>query len=1687
MHASNRGRLDKSIQEVVDILDVPGRTDPKIDIYGLLYSSLKSPRSGPWLVILDNADDERMFDKSGKSVSSFIPHSGHGALLMTTRSRRAALTTCEPQNVLEVTAMSPDEAVCLLLSRLTHSPSKEESYDLVKILDCIPLAISQAGAYIEMQSTDCRTYLRLLEENESSILNEDFNDLRRDAEVPNSIIATWRISFELILETSPEAIELLSLMSLLDRQGIPRSLLEEGYARKLGWTLEDFINARAVLLGFHLVYVEREADTFTIHRLVQLSTQAWLSANSTLLDWQHWALLIVQQRFPAFEAHNYLAAAAELIPHAEAILRWTLGSTEDLESLAALEMDVYNYEFYAGRYSKAEKHARRLLKLTYQLYSDEGHPSHLALKKFVMQALLQQGLYQSSCEIMEDIPNAMDDTECVTIKAAILQGQGKYEETEALLRAKFSELSRIIRIAESGPLDESAATYLKDEVNWAAANTFGLVLAEQGKLSQAIVLQRALLLVLGSSGMGGSGLQESMLSINGRANLALSLFRKGKGEEASQLCREVYEKSRTRLGNDHPLTLLTHNNVTMMWVIKSVGREKDRRELEFGARSCAEILGQTHPTTLLIRLNLAQILSGQARYGEAETLVKNITEETLYSYGPQHPLYVLSMSLWTNLLSREKLYSEAQETLDLLRPAIKKLGPSHLATLAAQTAQIRLLLATRRPLEAETQCREILGLLEKTHGRTSRLIIVTLALLATILRDQGKDLEAQGLEEDILATYESETDPQAQELQDTEKGELLLQQGNASEAEAIFDVIFKRRQRELGEDHSDTLHAMRCYANALKACRRFEEAERLYREEIERRERVYGGFEHSTLIAKNNLAVWFYEQKRYEEGEVLLTRVLQAELEKLGPSNPDYITTAQNLILNLISQKKFAECENLGREVHEQRIHRYGARHEETATSMAHLAEILWGLEKHREAEILDRQSLSLRESIFGPEHSIFLRGKNNLAVSLIDNCENKNGSLAEAKVLLEEVVTVRRRTLPPTHEDLLVSIGNLASASMQLRQLEDAETLYREVVDRRLDVLGELHERTLYAQKSLADVLWLTPKKAEAESLERRSMNGMEKLFGSIHDVTLVAKNNLALNLTNNMDGHDNWFTEAETLLAEVIAVQRNSLPPTDERLLVPIFNLGVLYEKGEMYAECERLFREVMEKRLASLGAVHELTISSFRRLADSLWALERFLEAEELQKKILDSAEQLLGPHHRSSLAAKHNLAFKLKKHHAQDSEKLRQAETLFRDVLRAKQMESSLDFESLLMTLQELIATVEALGEEQSALEFRQVRTETRLKFIASLLGIDKYDVGAISNACHVRKGAAEKLTVSIIKQLAHASVDFGNSGRYSEALKFLEILTEWFVESDLRESEVLIIVEPLTDTLCVNGLHAGVIRLRQFWTHAMMDRLGTDDQLTLFHRYRLALHLNDFAAKFTEAEEIYRDIYQRRERLNGSEHLDTLVSLHNLASAVRKNGRLVESLQILRDVYSRGSSLLGRDHPLTLSSLGAVACCLHDLGQWQEALRINEEVLAMQRKICDEGDLAVIQTKGNLAFRYCCAGRHDKAAALQREVSESRQRALGDKHIDTLTALSELGVEHIHMADFKKALDLLQKAYKGRVDVLGAMHRDTLASQGDIAMCLSKMDLHEEAAELGEQALDSKRASMDETDPAYHFP
>ncbi|KAF5576332.1 kinesin light chain [Fusarium pseudoanthophilum] len=293
VHASSKPRFEEAYRAIAQRMKLPKRDEPSTDILSLVRDWLQNDESGSWLMIVDNADDVNLFYPKGideRPLASFLPKVQHGAILVTSRSLDVAeRLTGSRKNIFQVSSMDEAQGLHLIRNKLTVSFEHDAAVELLQVLDYIPLAITQAAAYINRRSPreSVETYLKSFQESDQkrkSLLEVDLGDLRRDETVSNSVITTWQVTFERIRQEKPSAANFLSFMSLFDHKGIPEFALHyyNGKLKHREDKAAGFEDDLDVLRSYSLVYVTANRDIFELHATVQACTRAWTSSSDKL-------------------------------------------------------------------------------------------------------------------------------------------------------------------------------------------------------------------------------------------------------------------------------------------------------------------------------------------------------------------------------------------------------------------------------------------------------------------------------------------------------------------------------------------------------------------------------------------------------------------------------------------------------------------------------------------------------------------------------------------------------------------------------------------------------------------------------------------------------------------------------------------------------------------------------------------------------------------------------------------------------------------------------------------------------------------------------------------------------------------------------------------------------------------------------------------------------------------------------------------------------------------------------------------------------------------------------------------------------------------------------------------------------------------------------------------------------------
>ncbi|KAF2676434.1 putative kinesin [Lentithecium fluviatile CBS 122367] len=446
VHASNAARFEQSYRDIADCVKIAGRQNLRANIFKLVHDWLRDSEDS-WLLILDNVDDARFLlhvqaDGQGQQLTDdsrtasrplreYLPNCERGSIIVTTRNMDAALKLVEQRDIITVEPMDEAQAQALFKKKLGVQGIDSDIAKLVAALEYMPLAIVQAAAYISEKAPRCSVVKYLdefsrSERKRTSLLNHDKGQLRRDWEAKSSIIVTWQISFEHILQTRPSAADLLSLMSFFDRQGIPESVLrsravqrgaqlnrqdrtEEGIdsheedGTSQSSTSEDefsedeFEEDVVVLRNFCLVSVNIDGTNFEMHALVQLATRNWLDSNGKLKQWRHHFISNLCAAFPTGQYENWAACQA-LFAHAKSA---TGQRPEGESSLAEWATLLYRAAWYAegiGNIADAKEFALKSMKVRSRVLGQE-HEDTLCSMGMVGSAYMLGGQWDAAEEL----------------------------------------------------------------------------------------------------------------------------------------------------------------------------------------------------------------------------------------------------------------------------------------------------------------------------------------------------------------------------------------------------------------------------------------------------------------------------------------------------------------------------------------------------------------------------------------------------------------------------------------------------------------------------------------------------------------------------------------------------------------------------------------------------------------------------------------------------------------------------------------------------------------------------------------------------------------------------------------------------------------------------------------------------------------------------------------------------------------------------------------------------------------------------------------------------------------------------------------------------------------------------------------------------------------------------------------
>ncbi len=689
-----------------------------------------------WLLIFDNGDNP-------KQLEAYLPM-GSGHVIITSRNQ----SWTNSADLLEVDVFSREESVSHLLR---HVPNLDRG-DAAKVAEALgdlPLAIEQAGAWLEQTGMPAQAYVEELSTRATRILA-----LNQPSDYPTPVVATWNMSFDRLRDRSPAAVRLLQILAFCSPGPISMNLL---YSEEMIQSLLPYDSALSerLMLGriirdisrFALVKVDQGSNSLQIHRLVQAVIRAQMTEQEQS-DARHELHAILVGARPrqgeTDDPSNWLAYEV-IWPH----LGPSFAEECDDARTRQLLIDWVRYQWKVGEFEACLNLAHRLEALwTRQLGPDDQQTLHLRFH--IANVLRSQGRYQDARDldlaVIErqravlgvDHPHALMTAGSL---AADLKALGEFrqalvsdQQTYASFKDQFGEdyprtLVAAFNLAISYRLvgDYSAARRLDQETldrrrvvlpvdhpyTLDTAANLALDMRAEGAFRDSVDLLRT------TWEKYRAVFDDDMIEpLRTAISLAVSLRKAGDQAEAMKLAQDTYNRYKRRYGSEAPEAQLCALNLACDYA--AAGDFRRALDLATDVRGALQAaLGDDHPNTLVAANNLACYLRSSGRFAEALSDATDATERMRQTLGEDHPITLSAAINLANCLG-DTQNLKAGETLhrSTLAKLTRVLGPEHPDTLICQADLAVTFRARGRFEEADELATAVLASLERVLGNS---------------------------------------------------------------------------------------------------------------------------------------------------------------------------------------------------------------------------------------------------------------------------------------------------------------------------------------------------------------------------------------------------------------------------------------------------------------------------------------------------------------------------------------------------------------------------------------------------------------------------------------------------------------------------------------------------------------------------------------------------------------------------------------------------------------------------------------------------------------------------------------------------------------------------------------------------------------------------------------------------------
>jgi CHAT domain-containing protein/tetratricopeptide (TPR) repeat protein len=516
------------------------------------------------------------------------------------------------------------------------------------------------------------------------------------------------------------------------------------------------------------------------------------------------------------------------------------------------------------------------------------------------------------------------------------------------------------------------------------------------------------------------------------------LYQQGQYPEALRLARQVAELSRQALGEDHPDTAASLNNLGAL--LQAMGdlagaRPHYERALAIHRR----VLGEDHPDIAASLNHLGLLLQAMGDLAGARPYYERALAIRRQALGEDHPDTAQSLNNLGVLLQATGDLAGArpyfERALDIERQALGEDHPDTARTLNNLGVLLQALgdlAGARRYYERDLAiCRQTLG---EDHPDT-----------ATTLNNLGSLLQALG---------------------------------DLAGARPHYEHALAIHRRVLGEDHRDTATSLNNLGLLLQALGDLAGARPYLERALAIRHQALGADHPDTAQTFNNLGFLLHALGDLAGARPCYERALAIYQRMLGEDHPDTVRTLNNLGFVLYDLGDLAGARPCYERALASCRRALGEGHPLTAVSLNNLGLLLDALGDLAGARPCYERALDIKRKVLGEDHPDTAHSLTNLGSLLYDM-----GDLAGARPYLERALATSRQALGADHPDTATTLDNLGALLVALGSPKEALPLARQAAgidDRMLGqafALGSERQRAAFlrtiTKNGFLSLLW--------------------------------------------------------------------------------------------------------------------------------------------------------------------------------------------------------------------------------------------------------------------------------------------------------------------------------------------------------------------------------------------------------------------------------------------------------------------------------------------------------------------------------------------------------------------------------------------------------------------------------------